>query len=67
MFTSTHLRDARRDRAILAASLAALAGIAWIALAAWSASPYGRYLHHDGAAARLQAGRGGAVRPGLGR
>jgi predicted metal-binding membrane protein len=59
MFTSTHLHDARRDRAILAASLAALAGIAWIALAAWSASPYARYLHHDGAGASLQAGEAG--------
>ena len=59
MFTSTHLHDARRDRAILAASLAALAGIAWITLAAWSASPYARYLHHDGAGSSLQAGEAG--------
>jgi predicted metal-binding membrane protein len=47
MFTSAHLRDPRRDRAILAGSLIALAAIAWLSLGLWSASPYGRYLHHE--------------------
>jgi len=28
--------------------VAALSGIAWLALAAWSSSPYGRYLEHGG-------------------
>jgi predicted metal-binding membrane protein len=51
MFTTTHLRDARRDRAILAGSLVALAALAWLSLAIWSASPWARYLHHDGVAA----------------
>ncbi len=48
MFAASHLRDARRDRAILAGSLVALTGVAWLSLWAWSASPYGRYLHHEG-------------------
>jgi predicted metal-binding membrane protein len=51
MFASTHLRDARRDRAILGGSLVALAALGWLSLALWSASPWARYLHHDGVAA----------------
>jgi predicted metal-binding membrane protein len=50
MLTSQHLRSARRDRAILAASLMALAAVAWLSIAAWSTSPWARYLHHDAAA-----------------
>jgi predicted metal-binding membrane protein len=50
VFTTSHLRDARRDRAILAGSLVALAAVAWLSLAIWSASPWARYLHHDGVA-----------------
>ena len=49
MFTTEHLRSPRRDRAFLGASLAALAVVAWLSLAVWSASPWGRYLHHDAA------------------
>jgi len=48
MFTAQHLRDPRRDRAILAGSLVALAVVAWLSLGLWAASPAGRYLHHDG-------------------
>jgi predicted metal-binding membrane protein len=48
MFAPAHLRAPRRDRAILGGSLAALAGAAWLALWLWGASPYARYLHHDG-------------------
>lgn len=48
MFATAHLRDPRRDRAILAGSLLALSALAWVSLWAWSASPYGRYLHHEG-------------------
>ena len=48
MFASQHLRQPRRDRAILGAALAAIAGLAWLSLAVWSASPWGRYLHHEG-------------------
>jgi predicted metal-binding membrane protein len=48
MFASQHLRQPRRDRAILGAALAAIAGLAWLSLALWSASPWGRYLHHEG-------------------
>jgi len=47
MFAPAHLRAPRRDRAILAGSLAALAVAAWLALWLWGASPYARYLHHD--------------------
>ena len=48
MFVATHLRDPRRDRAILVVSLVALSVLAWLSLWVWSASPYGRYLHHEG-------------------
>jgi predicted metal-binding membrane protein len=48
VFLTQHLRDPRRDRAILAGSLVALAALAWVSLAVWAASPYGRYLHHEG-------------------
>jgi len=49
VFAIQHLRSARRDRAILGGSLGALVVIAWLSIGLWSASPYGRYLHHDGA------------------
>jgi predicted metal-binding membrane protein len=48
MFSPVHLRVARRDQAILGGLLVALAGSAWLALWLWGASPYGRYLHHEG-------------------
>ncbi|HYX10697.1 MAG TPA: DUF2182 domain-containing protein, partial [Candidatus Acidoferrum sp.] len=48
MFTPAHLRAARRDQAILGGLLVALAASAWLALWLWGASPYGRYLHHEG-------------------
>jgi predicted metal-binding membrane protein len=47
MFASTHLRDTRRDRAILTGSLIALAVVAWGSLVALDGSPYGAYLQHD--------------------
>ena len=53
MFAVGHLRDPRRDRAILAGSLVALSGLAWLTLWLWAASPYGRYLHHEGGIAPL--------------
>ena len=59
MFTSQHLRSPRRDRAILGGALVALAGVAWLSLVLWSGSPWGRYLHHDGAAS--QAALAGAA------
>jgi predicted metal-binding membrane protein len=46
MFATAHLRDARRDRAILVAALIGLSLLAWASLAAWSASPAGAALHH---------------------
>lgn len=49
MFTTAHLRDARRDRTILVGSLAALIAIAWLSLWVWEGSPYAGSLHHDGA------------------
>ena len=48
MFAPAHLRVPRRDRAILAAALGALAAAAWLALWVWEGSPYGHYLHHEG-------------------
>ena len=48
MFTPAHLRVPRRDQAILAGLLVALAVSAWLALWIWGSSPYGRYLHHEG-------------------
>jgi predicted metal-binding membrane protein len=48
MFAYGRVANPRRDRAILAAALAALAGIAWIGLLAWQGSPWGRFLHHEG-------------------
>jgi len=55
MFAPAHLRAPRRDRAILAGSLAALAVAAWLALLLWGASPYARYLHHDDGVGPLAA------------
>jgi predicted metal-binding membrane protein len=61
MFVSQHLRNPRRDRAILGAALAALMGLAWLSLGLWSASPWARYLGHDaGAGASLPGAAGGA-------
>ena len=53
MFTAQHLRDPRRDRAILGGSLVALSALAWLSLWAWSASPYAPYLHHEGGVAPI--------------
>ena len=55
MFAPAHLRVPHRDRAILAASLVAIAVVAWLVLWLWEGSPYGHYLHHDG------VGGGGAA------
>ena len=40
----------RRERAILLGSLAAVVGAGWAALALWGASPWSRYLGHEGLA-----------------
>jgi predicted metal-binding membrane protein len=48
MFAPAHLRAPRRDQAVLAGLLVALAVSAWLALWTWGSSPYGRYLHHEG-------------------
>jgi predicted metal-binding membrane protein len=56
MFVTQHLRNPRRDRAILGAALAALAALAWVSLALWSASPWGRYLGHDASAGGASVG-----------
>ena len=61
MFAPTHLRSGRRDGVLLATSLLALAGLAWLTLWWWEQSPYGRYLHHDAAAAGLPLLVEGAV------
>ncbi len=53
MFAPAHLRAPTRDRAILAASLTAIAGAAWLALLVWDGSAYARYLHHDSTVAPL--------------
>ena len=41
------------DRTILLAALVASAAVAGVALLVWEASPYGRYLHHQGGGAPL--------------
>lgn len=51
MFAPSHLRVPRRDRAILAGSLVAMAVIAWLALWIWNGSAYRGYLNHDGVGA----------------
>jgi len=56
MFAPAHLRVPRRDRAILIGSLAAMAVLAWMALALWEGSPYARYLHHDRAGIPVAVG-----------
>lgn len=59
MFTASHLRNPARDRITLVSVLAILVATAWLALWAWDASPYGRYLHHDtpaGLGTMLEAG-----------
>jgi predicted metal-binding membrane protein len=48
VFTATHLRSPRRDRAILAAAISALVLVAWLTLALWEGSPYAAYLGHAG-------------------
>jgi len=49
MFAYGRLANPVRDRAILLVALGGAVGVAWAALLAWQASPYGRYLHHDAA------------------
>src|SRR5271157_3204597 len=44
----------------------ALVALCWMALLAWDASPYGRYLHHEGWAATGIAGTLCATLPGAG-
>jgi predicted metal-binding membrane protein len=53
--------DVRRRRAA-GFAVAGLAAAGWLALAAWGASPYGRYLDHDGL---MGSGLGGAAVVGL--
>src|SRR5262249_46348698 len=36
-----------RDTRVVGATLAALVALAWVSLAAWQASPYGRFLSHE--------------------
>ena len=48
MFLATHLRDTRRDRAILLGSLGALTLLAWTSLWLWEGSPYRAFLGHAG-------------------
>src|SRR5687768_4336514 len=50
MFAPAHLRVPGRDRRILAGSLVAIAGLAWVALWLWEGSPYGHFLQHEGVA-----------------
>ena len=51
MFVSQHLRQPRRDRALLVGALGGLAGVAWLSLWAWSTSPWAAYLGHGNPAA----------------
>jgi predicted metal-binding membrane protein len=49
MFDPSHLRTPRRDRAILAGLLGAMAATAWLALWLWGSSSARGYLGHDAA------------------
>ena len=53
MFAYGRVASPTRDRSILLVVLGAAAIVAWIALLAWEASPYGRFLHHEGGGAAL--------------
>jgi predicted metal-binding membrane protein len=53
MFLAPHLRDARRDRAILLGSLGALTVVAWTSLWLWEGSPYRAFLGHAGGVGSL--------------
>ena len=53
MFTAAHLRQPRRDRAILAGSLVALVALAWATLWLWEGSSYRAFLGHAGGAGPL--------------
>jgi predicted metal-binding membrane protein len=48
MSTGTATLDVRRRKAAAGLAVGGLAAAAWLALAVWGASPYGRYLDHDG-------------------
>lgn len=50
--------DVRRRKAAAGLVVGGLAAVAWLALVLWGASPYGRYLDHDGL---LGAGLGDAA------
>jgi predicted metal-binding membrane protein len=56
MVAPAHFRVPRRERAILAGSLVAMAATAWLALWVWSGSSYRGYLGHDGAGAAPAVG-----------
>ena len=47
MFAPAHLRDPRRDRAVLGGALVGLSAVAWLSLVAWASSPYAPYLGHE--------------------
>src|SRR5215210_5522522 len=49
MFDPSHLRTPRRDRAILAGLLGAMAATAWLALGLWGSSSARGYLGHEAA------------------
>jgi predicted metal-binding membrane protein len=53
VFAYARVARPNRDRAILMAALGAAAGIAWAALLLWEASPWSRFLHHEGGGAAL--------------
>jgi len=58
MSIGTGVLDVRRRKAAAGLAIGGLAAAAWLALAVWGASPYGRYLDHDGL---LGSGLGGAA------
>lgn len=53
MFAPAHLREPRRDQAILVSALVVLSGAAWLALWAWQGSPNAGFLDHGGSTAPL--------------
>ena len=61
---AAHLRDPRRDRAILARIARRAGAVAWLVARGVGGLPAGRYLHHDGGSGPFAASRSPCSSPG---